>query len=360
MTDFEYRRGDGIDTYVPILYTKAGERRALGSLDSAKKKRLLPLFVIPPIQWDYMEEQPLKTIDEHLAKLPGQLIADWGTGTAFIDGYHVMDEVIAGLNPIEWIVDQTRTEGLPLIPAVSEVYSPAYIAGVQNLVTSQDRQQVCLRLTAEQWPGLTGGSVAAFLRRLGVDVENVHLVLDLRDDTSQAALAHVAAELQRLPHALDWRTVTVAATAIPATSPTRGSGIDVIDRQEWINYQSLLGSRAYGAREPLFGDYAISHPDLAETDPRKLQIRAKIKYTADDTWLWVKGGMYKANNGQSVGGTAIIPAVAALKARPEYTSGHCGGEQWIDAAAGVGPTGNTTTWVTVGTQHHLLRVLDQV
>jgi hypothetical protein len=39
--------------YVPVLITKRGEHTALRGLPAATKQAMTPLFVVPPIDWDY-------------------------------------------------------------------------------------------------------------------------------------------------------------------------------------------------------------------------------------------------------------------------------------------------------------------
>lgn len=345
--------------YVPVLYTKAGERWALKEIEDADKDRFTPLFVVPPIPLDPDDGNPVKTSDDHLGKLPARLAVEWGSRPTFIDGYHVMDEVMAdGRAAIEWILDEAMAAGLPLVPVVSPRHcSSAYVTAVQRRLARDETGEVCLRLWVDEWPGLHDGSVGAFLDGIGVSLEETHLVLDLGDDTSPAAAIAMSSTLTGLPDPWRWKTVTVTATAMPAGMPSSGAGVDVIERQEWINYQSMVVAQSYGARRPTFGDYAVTNPaPLGGVNPRVLQIRAKIKYTAGDTWVVSKGDLYSGT-----GGPAIWPAAQQLVSRPEYTPGHCGAESWIDAAAGKGPhTGNPTTWVKIGTWHHVLRVLDQV
>jgi hypothetical protein len=44
--------------YVPVMFTKRGERVALTNTPSAVKERLRPLFVVQPLDWDYENDRP--------------------------------------------------------------------------------------------------------------------------------------------------------------------------------------------------------------------------------------------------------------------------------------------------------------
>lgn len=351
----------GANHYVPVLFTKAGERDALKSLDDEAKKRLTPLLVVHPIAWDFEHDRPEKTIDAHLAKLPAALIKAWGTRDAFIDVRHVDgEEMENGTHPIEWLVAEARKEQLTLVPVVAPSSSPEYIAAVARL--TRRTPEVCLRVDAGEWPVAPQDTmIDAFIKQLGVRKQDVHLVLDLRDETEESARFALAAGFRGLATPRLWKTVTVTATAMPQVTPP-GRGIHEVRREEWANYRDLIDNRKYGVRRPTFGDYGISHPDpFADIDPRLLQISAKLKYTTDDKWLLARGGLFKANGGRSGGGEEIRPVARLLAAHNEFTRNHCGAEKWIiAAAAGSGSVGNPQTWVKIGTWHHLMRVLDQI
>lgn len=347
--------------YVPVLFTKAGERDALGAITPSRKASFTPLFVVHPIGWDFDKDAPEHSIDQHLAKLPSALATSWGTRSAFLDAAHVDEHVMAdGRHPLEWLIAETAKLSLELVPVISPSHSPDYRRAVRRLVATGSTE-VCLRLEVVDWPVLPLPSgIDELMSSIGVRPADVHLVLDLRGQTGSAASAAVTGTLNRLAHSADWKTLTVAATAMPATVPP-GRGVHVIPREEWASYASMVSEGSFGSRRPTFGDYAISHPDpFADIDPRVLQISAKLKYTAERDWLIGRGGLFKGNAGRSGGGQEIRAVARELVARTEFTTRHCGADEWIVAASGTGATGAPRTWVKVGTWHHIERVLDQI
>jgi hypothetical protein len=348
----------GSDHYVPVLFTKAGERDALGDIDDHQKAAFTPLFVAHPIDWDFELDQPKKTVDQHLAKLPADLQKVWDRD-AFIDVLHLDSETMAnGRHPLEWMVTEAVARGLPLIPVTAPGRSAASHGAVSNLLAAGTSTDVCLRLGVDHWG--SGHQIDGFLSEIGAQKANTHLVLDLRNETGPASRIALSSTLQALPTPSEWKTLTVTATAMPQTPPA-GQGLHEIVRQEWLNYQSILSNNSFGQRRPTFGDYAIAHPDpFDDVDPRMLQISAKLKYTSDDAWLLGRGALFKGTGGRSGGGEAIRPVALAISAHNHFTAPHCTGEDWILAAAADGPTGAPRTWVRVGTLHHLLRVLDQI
>lgn len=348
----------GSNHYVPVLFTKAGERDALGDVDDHQKRAFTPLFVVHPIDWDFEVNQPKKTIDDHLDKLPDNLDKVW-EHPAFIDTLHVEDETMAdGRDPLEWIVARAAENGRQFIPVIAPERRREALDAARNLLASGITSDVCLRLGIENWGDEQ--QIDDLLTAVGVGRAETHLVLDLRGDAGPASRLALSGTLRGLPSPNEWKTLTVAATAMPQAPPS-GHGVHEIPRQEWINYRAIVDGGSFGERQPTFGDYAIAYPDpFDDVDPRVLQISAKLKYTCDDKWLLGRGGLFKGTGGRGGGGESIRPVAAAISSHPEFAIPHCTGEDWIVAAAGTGPTGAPRTWVRVGTAHHILRVLGQI
>lgn len=346
--------------YVPVLLTKAGEQDALKALTVDDKTTLRPLLTIHPIDWDYENDQPAKGIDVHLAKLPQNLVKSWGKQPAFLDATHVETEVMAnGEHPIEWMIGRAQADELELVPALAPENGLSYRDAVRRLLALSDDSDVCLRLRVEDWPVAPSTVADDLLADLGVTPERVHLVLDLRDQTSSAAYAHVLRALPQLIHANRWRSITLAASAMLQLVPP-GKSVHEIKRSEWVQYRSLASGGGEG-RVPTFGDYGIAHPDLmVGTDPRLMQISAKLKYTAEDEWLIGRGDLFKGHGGRSGGGAMIQPVAREVVAHAGYTPNHCDGETWIQDAAANSEAGAPRTWIKIGTLHHVKRVLDQL
>jgi hypothetical protein len=69
--------------YVPILKGREGEYAALQTLSPEVKSALTPLVEIPPIAWDFAEEKPTKSIDDHLEKVGEKLECSWQESRPF-------------------------------------------------------------------------------------------------------------------------------------------------------------------------------------------------------------------------------------------------------------------------------------
>lgn len=352
----------GAERYVPIVLVKRGERGALTDLDDNVRRRITPLLVAPPIDWDYDADAPKKDVQAHLVDLPKALRTSWGARPAFIDLVHIEDDMMpSGQHPLEWVTNQARLLGLPLLPAVSPDRSAAYVNAAAAVVR-RDGAGACLRLPVLEWPGGAGTArIDSLLATLGISAADAHLVLDLGDDTGSAAHTLAASELRALPYAADWRSVTVAGTAMPQTMPG-GQGIHVLAREEWLIYRGIRNLTPQPVRVPSFGDYVISHLDpIVAVDPKLMNIAATLRYTAGDSWLIAKGAAFKASGGRGQGGAAMAPVVQQLVRHPDYFGdGHCGAEAWVQQVRMGGSGGNPEVWRRQGTLHHLNVVTEQL
>lgn len=354
--------------YVPILITKRGERRALADTAAGVKARLTPLFAIAPVAWDYEQEQPAKTVDQHVRGHALEIAQCWGTNTAFIDLVHLAPEarMADGSHPLTHLVAEAATAGLSLEPVVALSSDAAYRAAANNAAASSGTG-VCLRLPPEQWPGnVAAADITALLQELGGTPADADLVLDLGDSVgaNPALLAPaVRSALDATQQLGNWRSITVAGGSFPGSLADIPRGETMIERREWTLYTALVNAGNAPTRLPTFGDYAIAHPDpVVDVDPRTMSISAAIRYTSDADWLVAKGQLYKGPAGTGQGGAAMVPVAAAVVASTHFRgSGYTAGDTWIaDTANGVGGGGNPEAWRRAGTSHHLRTVTDQI
>lgn len=352
----------GPDAYVPVVLLKRGERSALSDSKAATLASLRPLFVVPPVEWDYDNGAPKKSIDQHVGGLPDQLVQCWGTAPAFLDTMFLDDETTAsGEHPLEWMITQCRTRGLPLLPSVSCDRTTAYLEAAQRVV-AVDHNGLCLRLPIDEWPAAVGtGDIDRVMQQCGVDPTEVHLVLDLGEDVGSAARSAAAAELRALPYRTDWRSVSIVGTAMPATMPA-GQGLHEVVRDDWTLYRYLVTLRTPLPRVPSFGDYMVGGVSpSADIDPKFMNISATLRYTIDSAWLVAKGGLFKGNGGLSQGAAAVPPAASRLVNDSRFLgSGHCGFDDWLVPVAHGTGGGNPETWRRHATAHHLEVVTSQI
>ncbi len=98
--------------YVPILKGKQGEYSALESLSSATKSRLTPLIEVPQIPWDFENEMPAKSLDEHLDKVAAKIQNCWKSDRAlFLDLLWIPEEgsMEDGSHPLTYALEDGAT-----------------------------------------------------------------------------------------------------------------------------------------------------------------------------------------------------------------------------------------------------------
>lgn len=350
--------------YVPILKGRAGEYGALQVMTAEVKAALTPLIEIPPIPWDFDDDQPAKTIDQHLEKVNPKISQSWGVERPlFVDLLWIApdDRMAGGEHPLTYVFRTARRNDLQPIPVTGLVRDEDYQSACREAI-QQDRRGVCIRLQREDFEDIDDltGQVAALLDTLGVSPGECDLLLDLRAvgvNEGNTLLAAVPVLVRSIPQLERWRSFVLAATAFPEDlMGLPPSSIRLITRLEWIVWRTLI-ARSRVPRLPAFGDYAIAHPQPSEVDPRIMRPSASIRYTTDDAWLILKG-----RNLRDYGYAEFYDVCRELIRRPEYSgSGFSWGDWYIDECANqrVG-TGNLTTWRKVGTSHHLAVVTRQI
>lgn len=344
--------------YVPVLKAKAGELRALRELDSSVKARFTPLLEVPPVAWDHVNDQPSKTLDEHLRTVVESICTAWqGDAPAFLDFYD--PGALTDASPVITVFDDLWNNGCPVIPVTAPDRPDAYHDAIKDVVRRAGRG-VCLRVEPRDLESSAEDTIDLMLSLYNVEPDKCDFVLDFRDvSPGQGPTITWAARsiLNEIPHLTEWRTLTLLASAFPENmSGIRANSIEAVERTEWLVWNSLVRS-ANGKRIPTFGDYGIQHPNLTEVDPRLIRMSANIRYTVAEAWLILKGRDVRVHRHEQ-----FHELCRKLVARSEF----CGatfspGDEYIARCAeeAAGP-GNATTWRQVGTSHHLTFVVNQI
>jgi hypothetical protein len=350
--------------YVPILKGRQGEYGALESLNRTVKSGLTPLIEIPPIQWNFVQRVPAKTIDGHLAKVATTMRKSVGLGRSFfIDLLWIPENerMEDGTLPIEWIFRAAREQDLLPIPVINLVRGNEVLNATRDIV-QQDERGICLRIQREdftEFPNLEEQMLTT-LEQVSTSVAKTDLIFDLRSIIAprQIDVDSVIQFVESIPRLRQWRSFTITATSFPENLiglPPSDSSI--LDRTEWGLWLELVRRRRELSRWPTYGDYAISHPESAEVDPRIMSASASIRYTADQSWLVLKGKSLRKSGFEQFFGVC-----QDLVGRPEYSGPNFSwGDKYIcDCADGMDGPGNLTTWRKVGTSHHLAFAVRQL
>lgn len=348
--------------YVPIIKWRQGEYQALYRLASSIKDFTTPLLEIPTEGWDFENEVPAKSLDDHLSAFGKRLKAKWGNRRCFVDSCYLDGDAIisTGKHHFEWIFELARNEGCAGIPVAGLSRHAGYLRAVKDIIQA-DKRGMCLRLESSHFDqaGLKA-ELSKLLKYLGVGEPEVDVIIDLRADVGQSVQTHalvLLALLKQLPSMARWRSVTVAGTAFPESLPSsiyRPTG--KAKRTEWLGYKKLASMVPEDMRLPTFGDYSVSHPRTERLDPRMIDPLAKVKYTIKDEWFIVVGEKVKKyGRGQYVDlCKRIVRSSPPLFAGTTYSWG----DEYIAGCASRSmSTGGASTWPSIGTNHHVTQVV---
>lgn len=349
--------------YVPCLRWKQGEYQALYRLSPKAKSKLTPLVELAEMGWDFEQQKESKTIDEHLEKVADRFQKKWGARPAFVDLKHLsaFDRMKGGEHPLTFVFNGLRAKGVPAIPVTCLTRHTDYQTAVRRTIAI-DRRGVCLRLTLLQvhdkdFQQLLEGQLKYF----GLSKGEVDLIVDLEAPTSfepmAGFVAMLAATFPKIPRLEAWRTFTLLGTSFPKSMGELSLGMQSVQRKEWLCYKEILARAEGMGRKPTFGDYVIAHPALIQKDLRQLKPAATIRYTANDTWIVVKG-----KNVRDYGFGQYKQLCAELISHNAFSGrGFSAGDQFIvECAAGSQKTGNLPTWRWVGTNRHLEKVVSDL
>ncbi len=357
--------------YLPILKGKEGEYSALEALTPDVKELICPLIEVPEIPFDYIDNRPAKSLEEHVRGVAEKMEKCWGTsGSLYIDiPWLDTDELTEGdvHHPLSQILQDGLDRGLQVIPVFGFDRPESYKSAVKDAVDHY-RRGFCLRLRVADFAEdrELETEIDVLLQHLGTTETEVDVLIDLGDLRSNGMegdevrdLMFARATLGSVP-LRQWRMLALAAASFPVNlSGVDSNATTLVPRSEWRLWNSVRRhpTRLPANRVPIFGDYAISNPFPTEMDPRMMRMSASIRYTTEDSWLVVKGKNVR-NHGYEQYRTL---SRALIDSPAFYGPGYSWGDQFITECAGgkVG-TGNATSWRKVGTNHHLTVVARQI
>jgi Beta protein len=352
--------------YVPVLKGKEGEFAALEALEPDVRQHLMPLIEIPPIQHDYVNDRPAKTLDDHIRGVAERVRKAWRMRPLYLDLPWLGEDaerLADGRGAFAAVLEDCLANEVNAVPVVSRASSPGHLAAAARH-SAASHNGVCIRLIVKDFEEDVepDTEVDRLMRGLGgVSTADVDLMVDLEDLGPDGGRALLVARsiFSMLPKRNEWRRVILAAASFPEDlSDVSAATVSTLPRREWELWNTLQRRPTLLPRPDLiFGDYAIAHPEIKDLDPRVMLMSASIRYTTPDHWLIVKG-----RNVRHYGFDQYFELCQLLVKRDEYVgSAFSWGDRYIaDCAEGVQGPGNATTWRKVGTNHHLTLVVKQL
>lgn len=350
-----------VNSYSPILKWRQGEYQALKRLDDRAKNGIIPVIIVPPVEFDFEEQCPKKTVQEFIEPFSRRFNDKWGKRPALIGLHQTLEteKMDSGCDVLTHIFSELSEFECQATPLVSLTVSPVHRSA--KSVVARDQQGLAIRVSLEEIMSPTfEGNFSSVMASLKARPEEVDLILDLSlPDTFEPyrvfakALAHAVGRVKCLPYL---RSFVLAGSSLNLRGITIPGGLAI--RHEWLLYKQLADILdSSHQRIPTYGDYAIESPTfLPSLDMRLITPSARLIYTAGEKWLVKKGTAFRGNEAQMVGLCKSI-LESGYYAGPEYSDGDL---RIMQTATGKNNLGNLSTWKQVGMNHHLTMVVDQV
>jgi Beta protein len=204
--------------YVPGIKWRQGEYLALSELNDAQRDLMTPLVDIPPIPWNFEDEQPAKSIDQHLTKVPAQMADYWGTEHPLFVDLALLDadeRMANGRHPVDDLFARLSAAGVEAIPVTGTDRDANYQAAVRT-VLARDDQGVALRLTPEDFGNVTA-AIAALIAATNAQIDQIDqigLIFDfgaIQEAQVQLTTLLALNAIQSVQNLADYRTVTLGA-----------------------------------------------------------------------------------------------------------------------------------------------------
>lgn len=344
--------------YMPVLKFRQAEYQALLRLDETIKHSLLPMFIVPPIEYDFEEQRLKKTAVEHVSKLPQRLKDKWGKGTFLLDiDESLHPELLAdGSSLILDIYNSILSEGLEPIPVLTLSYSQHYFQYIKDVFPSL-KGRLALRVSFDELANPDNfKKLQGYLKELDTSEGNTTLIIDFKDNTDYSESKSICNLLEMICGFWQmerFSSVYVIGTSLDLSQVKKPG--DTQEREDWNLYKALCrGSFPISIG---FGDYLIETPYFSNVDMRKIKPAAKLVYSYDDYWDVLKGSAFRDNPGQMRSICNDLIMKPDVYCAPTFSPGD---KKIYECAHGVGNTGNLGTWKEAALSHHLTLVVNQL
>ena len=172
--------------YVPILKWRMGEYQALMRLKKIQKDNIVPLLMVPPVEYDFEEMRPKKTVQEHIETFGDRLKLKWNKRPAFIDLHESLESesMDNGESILTYIFSEIKEKKCHGIPVVNFSRTDEYINDLK-LITSEMQTGVMIRigLTDLMTPVLNS-NIAKIKSSLNLDNSQIDLLIDIAEPDS--------------------------------------------------------------------------------------------------------------------------------------------------------------------------------
>lgn len=362
--------------YVAILRAKQGELGAVKSLADEVKPFVRPLFeltpptiqtkTVPGADGRNIRVKVPKDVAAHLADLASAINdASYGLTEVWVDDRTHRPSTLpaTGQHPLTHFFSSLKSPSCPVIPVVGLHRDPGYMKAALEQASSAG--SVVIRLQARDLAEARGARLRVndVLERAGLKPSQAHLLLDIEPLSPghiDLVLMGISGVLANIPSPDQWRTFTVATTALPdkpyGSVPNDSHAL--FERACWSMWKALQTVRV--PRLPGFGDYGIDNPKTDLDREFYNQPVPMIRYTTLDHWAFFRGtGKPKGGGKRKTDWPDLAKRLidSGLYRGKDFSAG----DAFIQESADGAPNhSGSTQWRRAGVNHHITQVVEQL
>ena len=350
-----------VNKYMPILKWRMGEYQALSRLNF-DKSLICPLFVIPPIEYDFEKKKLSKSADEHVSDKPNKIQKKWGLSRAsFVLHDSLYEEFMGnGLSVYEFFLNEFEEKGLNIWPVIFPRLSDHNV-GLSIKYALKRELGVVIRFDFESLlENDLNDYILNFSNKYKIPYSNIELLIDFGSDTDfepvDVTLEIIEGVINEFDNSDSLKAIYIAGHSLKMNL-LKANTTAIQSRSEWKFFKYLYGNSLESIPNIGFSDYAVETPEFNSMDMRLTNPSARLIYSNGDNWIIVKGSSFRNNPKQM----HKICHDFIYKTNHYYHKNYSKGDEKIyDCAHKNTSCGNLTVWKEAATSHHITLVVEQI
>ena len=364
--------------YTPILKWKKAEGIALRELSNNQKDAVQPLLEFIRATKQVKENGKKVTVNvsdselvnELSSSIPQDILLSWGDGRPFYADFTLLAPTKVKVEFSAAFIRKSSILFLKPIPVINvNADSAEYIKHIISLSKQYLNSEICVRFSKADLDSsnLLETVLRVFREEYGLMPSDISILIDLKEDTSEKTYIKALNALDKIGVLDSYKNVIVASGAFPEDMGKITEDNNRLKRIDWNNWLNKRNGEHGLSRYPAYADYTIRHPIYNE--PAMLhRATATIKYTLPDEW-WFFKGKYEYN--------ACLANASVLRKLNEFFGRDFSfGDKYIDDKGlyfqeyiiefnknpnkKIGGTGNATSWICAGINHHIAVAVGQL
>lgn len=349
--------------YMPVLKWRLAEYQALFKLDIAVKQAIFPLFIVPPIEYDFETGENKKNPQEHIEPLIRRIENKWGMGSASLELHESLhteywDESIS---IPQYLFSSLQSSKTNIQPSIRLSFDSNYI----DLAVDYSKVKGCGLLIRIRFEELADSSkinaLSALITSSNLNPNLIDLVIDFDAKTEFLPFERISFLtshlLNNVNNYLAFRSIYFTGISLNFSSVSVNTQ-NIQAREYWGFYKSFFIDFIKKIPQLGFGDFTIEPPEFAPSmDMRKIKPAARLIYSTDNNWIVYKGSAFRDNPGQMYDICSYFVLKSGFFMGESFSNGDM---RIYQCANRNGTNGNLTTWKQAGINHHITLVVQQL